>query len=115
MSGHHRHDASYKSLFRSPLMVQHLIRCFCPDPVLDTIDFQTLTPLPSELITRALSKRHLDCAWMVNTQSGQPLCFLLEFQRTPDPRMPLRTCGARLARRPIGLATRLRQSYAELP
>ena len=93
MPRHRRHhDASYKSLFRSPLMVQHLIRCFCPDPVLDTIDFSTLAPLPSELISRALGKRHLDCAWMVNTQSGQPLCFLLEFQRTPDPRMTLRTC-----------------------
>lgn len=92
MSGHHRHDASYKSLFRSPLMVQHLIRCFCPDPVLDTIDFHTLTPLPSELITRALSKRHLDSAWMVKTHSGQPLCFLIEFQRTPQLHMPLRTC-----------------------
>ena len=92
MPRHRRHDASYKSLFRSPLMVQHLIGCFCPDPVLDAIDFSTLTPLPSELITKALGKRHLDSAWMVKTHAGQPLCFLIEFQRTPHPHMSLRTC-----------------------
>ena len=93
MPRHRRHhDASFKALFRSPLMVQHLMRCFCPDPVLDTIDFSTLSPLPNELVTKALGKRHIDCVWQVQTHSGQRLYVLIEFQRTPHPHMALRTC-----------------------
>ena len=46
MFRHRRHDASFKSLFRAPLMAQHLIECFRPDQVLDALDFTTLSPLP---------------------------------------------------------------------
>ncbi len=86
------HDASFKALFRSPLMVQHLVRCFCPDPELDHIDFGTLSPVPNELVTKALGKRHIDSVWQVQTHAGQRMYVLIEFQRTPHPHMALRTC-----------------------
>ena len=87
-----RHDPAYKKLFRSPRMVQHLIQGFVTDAALNSLDVNSLVPLPTELITRAFNKRQLDCAWQLQLANHQRVYVLIEFQSTQDPVMPLRTC-----------------------
>ena len=73
-------------------MVQHLIQGFVTDAALNSLDVDSLVPLPTELITRAFNKRQLDCAWQLQLANHQRVYVLIEFQSTQDPVMPLRTC-----------------------
>jgi hypothetical protein len=46
-----RHDASYKHLFSSPKMVQHLVEGFIPDDWMKRLDFTTLEKVPASYVS----------------------------------------------------------------
>ena len=73
-------------------MVQHLLQGFVHDPWLRGLNFSTLQPVPTNLITAALGERHMDTAWKLSPREGMDVYVLIEFQSTPVPHMALRTC-----------------------
>jgi Putative transposase, YhgA-like/Domain of unknown function (DUF4351) len=88
------HDASYKQLFNSPLMVRHLLRGHLPHPVWGDLDDATIEPVPTGFIGPGLRARHSDQIWRVRTLGAEPreAYVLIEFQSRCDPAMALRTC-----------------------
>ena len=48
------HDETYKKLFASADMVADLVRAFAPEPIRADIDYDSLRPFPSELVSRNL-------------------------------------------------------------
>ena len=84
-------DAAFKKLFSDPRMIELLIRRHVPEWA-DRIDYQTLEPLPTELIDEQLRRRYPDAVWRVRTTDGSTdLVLLLEFQGWPERHMALRT------------------------
>ena len=85
------HDPFLKSVFADRRMIEILIRTHVRHWV-DEIDFQTLRPEPTELVSQeTLERRHPDMVWSARTHAGATVLLLLEFQRTVDPLMALRT------------------------
>jgi len=85
------YDAFLKAVFADRRMVEILIRRHAPEWVFE-IDFSTLREEPSELISRkTLQRRHPDMIWSARVSNGRRVLFLLEFQRTVEPLMALRT------------------------
>ena len=85
------HDAFLKSFFADRRMVEDLIRAHVPKWASE-IDFSTLSEEAAELVSkRTLQRRHPDMVWSAETPSGVRVLFLLEFQRTVDRLMALRT------------------------
>jgi len=84
-------DAAFKKFFSDPRMIELLIRRHVPEWA-DSIDYETLQPLPTELIDEKLRRRYPDTAWRVRTTDGSTdLVLLLEFQGRPERHMALRT------------------------
>ena len=84
-------DPAFKKLFSDPRMIELLIRRHVPEWA-DSIDYETLQPLPTELIDEKLRRRYPDTAWRVRTTDGSTdLVLLLEFQGRPERHMALRT------------------------
>jgi predicted transposase YdaD len=88
------HDASYKQLFNSPLMVRHLLRGHLPHAVLGELDDAIIEPVPTGFIGPGLRTRHSDQIWRVRLNDGslREAYVMLEFQSRYDPAMALRTC-----------------------
>ena len=85
------HDPFLKSVFSDRRMVGVLIRQHVPEWA-DEIDFATLCEEPNELVAgKTLERRHPDMIWSADTLDGGRVVFLIEFQRTVDPLMALRT------------------------
>ena len=85
------HDPFLKSIFSGRLMIGILIRRHVPEWA-DEIDFASLREEPNELIAgKTLQRRHPDMIWSADTLDGGRVVFLMEFQRTVDPLMALRT------------------------
>ena len=85
------HDPFLKSIFSGRLMVGILIRRHVPEWA-DEIDFATLRQEPNELVAgQTLERRYPDMIWSANTLDGGRVVILIEFQRTVDPLMALRT------------------------
>ena len=85
------HDPFLKSVFSDRRMVGVLIRQHVPEWA-DEIDFATLREEPNELVAgKTLERRHPDMIWSADTLDGGRVVFLIEFQRTVDPLMALRT------------------------
>ena len=102
------HDQFLKSVFADRRMIEILIRRHVRRWA-DRIDFSTLLEEPTELVSgRTLERRHPDMIWSARTRDGVPVLFLLEFQRTSDPLMALRTTSyATLKLERIAAAARL--------
>ena len=85
------HDPFLKSVFADRRMVEILILVHVPEWA-DEIDFTTLREEPTELVAkRTLELRHPDLIWSADTVRGGRVMFLIEFQRTTERLMALRT------------------------
>ena len=85
------HDPFLKSVFADRRMIEILIRTHVRHWV-DEIDFQTLRAEPTEFVSQeTLERRHPDMVWSARTHAGATVLLMLEFQRTVDPLMALRT------------------------
>ncbi|MDE2973223.1 MAG: Rpn family recombination-promoting nuclease/putative transposase [Gemmatimonadota bacterium] len=85
------HDAFLKSVFADRRMAEILIRRHAPEWASE-IDFSTLREEPSGLVSRkTLQRRHPDMIWSAAVGKRRRVLFLLEFQRTVEPLMALRT------------------------
>ena len=85
------YDAFLKNVFADRRMIEALIRSHVPDWASD-IDFSTLREETTALVSKkTLQRRRLDMAWSAKTPKGVGVLFLLEFQRTVDRLMALRT------------------------
>jgi predicted transposase YdaD len=63
-----RHDASYKHLFSSPKVVQHLIEGFLPAAKrLGRLDFSTLEKVSASYVSDDLRERADDVIWRIKT------------------------------------------------
>jgi hypothetical protein len=70
-----RHDASYKHLFSSPKVVQHLIEGFLLDKGLEglgRLDFTTLEKVPASYVSDDLRQRADDAIWRIKTDKDRP-------------------------------------------
>ena len=85
------HDPFLKSVFADRRMVEILIIGHVPEWA-DEIDFTTLREEPTELVAKkTLQLRHPDLIWSAETVDGGRVMFLMEFQRTAERLMALRT------------------------
>ena len=85
------HDKSYKQIFSHAELVQQLVEGFAPPELVELIDFSTLTIVSGNYITPNLDERHDDVVWKVSIgDTYLYLYLLLEFQSTPDLKMPVR-------------------------
>ncbi len=85
------HDAFLKSVFTDRRMAEILIRHHAPEWASD-IDFSTLRKESTGLVSKqTLQRRHPDMIWSADSVNGERVLFLLEFQRTVDRLMALRT------------------------
>ena len=85
------HDPFLKSVFADPRMVEILVRRHVPEWA-DEIDPATLRLEPNELVSRkTLERRYPDLIWSATTHGGEPVLFLIDFQRKAERLMALRT------------------------
>ena len=85
------HDAFLKSVFADRRMAEILIRRHAPEWATE-IDFATLREESTGLVSKkTLQRRHPDMIWSADTVKNGRVLFLLEFQRTVDRLMALRT------------------------
>ena len=85
------HDAFLKSVFADRRMVEILIHGHAPEWAAK-IDFSTLREESTGLVSKkTLQRRHPDMIWSADTVNGERVLFLLEFQRTVERLMALRT------------------------
>ena len=96
------HDAFLKSVFADPRMAEILIRRHAPEWA-SQVDFSTLRAESTELVSKkTLQRRHPDMVWSADTVKGERVLFLLEFQRTVDRLMALRTRSGTVPPGPMG-------------
>ena len=85
------HDAFLKSVFGDRRMAEILIRHHVTEWASE-LDFSTLRQESTGLVSKGtLQRRHPDMIWSADTVDGERVLFLLEFQRTVDRLMALRT------------------------
>ena len=85
------HDAFLKSVFADRRMVEILIRSHVPEWA-EEIDSATLREEPTQLVEKkTLQMRHPDLIWSADTVHGGRVMLLIEFQRTVERLMALRT------------------------
>ena len=85
------HDAFLKSVFADRRIAEILIRHHAPEWATE-IDFSTLREESTALVSKKThQRRHPDMIWSANTVRGERVLFLLEFQRTVERLMALRT------------------------
>ena len=87
-----KHDAGYKSMFGNWGMVEQLLLGLFGDLARE-LDLSTLRRLPADFVmARGFLRCAADRLWRVDFRDPQlsPLIILLEFQSTPDLRMPWR-------------------------
>ena len=86
------HDAIYKKLFSHPEMVASLLRDFVPEPFGSELDSSTLVRLSGEFVGKGFTRGAGDSIWKLRwrEKSWCYVALLLEFQSSPDPRMPIR-------------------------
>ena len=85
------HDAFLKSVFSDRRMIEVLIQRHVREWT-GELDFSTLREESTQLVSkRTLQRRHPDMIWSVDTLDGRRVVFLMEFQRTVEPLMALRT------------------------
>ena len=87
------HDLAFKSLYGFRLMAEDLFEIVLPKALLDRIDWTTLERLPAEWFGPDLGRRLGDCVWRVRLRGGESLVVLIEFQRSLDRLMPVRSAN----------------------
>jgi hypothetical protein len=94
---HPEHDATYKLLFKNQTIMADLVRGFLAREWVGELELTQLQALPETHVADELSERRSDCVWRVpwrDPAGGGPvwlyLYFLMEFQSTVDPTMPVR-------------------------
>ncbi len=90
------HDSSYRLVFGHPRVVEDLLRGFASSAVGDLLDMASLKQVAARHVSDGLSQSENDMIWEVRTQKGGLLYVyvMLEFQSSPDWKMPLRTAVA---------------------
>ena len=91
----HRHDRGYRRLFSQPRLVEELIRGFCGEAWVESLDFTTLERANGAFVTRKLRSRETDLLWRLRTNAGHLVYvyLLLELQSTVDRYMAVRLMG----------------------
>ena len=85
------HDPFLKSVFSDRRMIEVLIQDHVREWT-DELDLSTLREQSSQLISKkTLQRRHPDMIWSADTIDGRRVIFLMEFQRTAERLMALRT------------------------
>jgi len=84
-------DSRYTDLFSHPAFVSSLVEHFVHEDFVRELDFSTLKPYKTKLVTRRYLRREYDVIWSVRFRDRTIyLFFLLEFQSSVDHRMPVR-------------------------
>ena len=85
------HDRNYKRMFSFPRVVADLLRAVCDAELVEGLDFQGLTKLPTDYVGERGQERLGDCVWRIPFRDGWIyLLVLLEFQSRRDAVMALR-------------------------
>jgi len=85
------YDASYKSLFSHPPMVEDLLRGFVPEAWVSEVDFATLEKVSGSYVSDDLRTREDDLIWRMRLKDDWLYVYLLlEFQASVDPFMAAR-------------------------
>ena len=87
------HDVAFKALYGFRLMAVDLFVVVLPQALLDSIDWDALERLPAEWFGSNLNWRLGDCVWRARLRGGGTLIVLIEFQRSLDRLMPLRSAS----------------------
>ena len=86
-----KHDETYKLIFSQRAAVEELVRHFVGEDLADELDFDTLEALPTDRVSGALVRRHVDLLWKISFRGDWIyLLVLLEFQSESDHFMALR-------------------------
>ena len=85
-------DACYRALFNHRLLLLDLLQSIFPTSLLNTLDLNSIQPLPTAYIGPAMQLRQGDLAWRIPAQNtGDPDLLLgIEHQSRPDRLMALR-------------------------
>ena len=85
-------DASYRRLFGTRAIVRDLLCLPWIKPLTQTLNLQTLEPLPTDLISRQHDDRQVDLLWQIQAQDGQStyVQVQIEHQSRPERDMALR-------------------------
>ena len=87
----HPPSAAPQSVFADPRMAEILIRHHAPEWATE-IDFSTFREESTGLVSKKThQRRQPDMIWSADTVNGERVLFLLEFQRTVERLMALRT------------------------
>jgi predicted transposase YdaD len=79
------HDGLFKSVFSDPALAAEELRAALPPALVASIDWPTITPMPSDFIDAAFRQRIGDLAYHARfLGSGEVLLWLLEHQSTED-------------------------------
>ena len=87
------HDKYFRGVFSNTRYAASLLRPYLPKPVVDLLQWASLTHLPGRFVSDDWHGREADLLFSVELQdSGTPVLVyvLLEHQSTPDKWMPLR-------------------------
>ncbi|MDE2975860.1 MAG: Rpn family recombination-promoting nuclease/putative transposase [Gemmatimonadota bacterium] len=86
-----KHDETYKLIFSQRTAVEDLVRGLAGGKLAEELDFDTLEPLPTDLVSDELVRRQADLLWRIRFRgSWLYLLILLEFQSKVDRFMALR-------------------------
>ncbi len=87
----HPHDAFIKELLKSSERAIAFFQGHLPPAIVASIDWRTLTLLPSSFVNQDLKQTHSDLLFSVNAAGREMLLYVLvEHQTSVDPLMPLR-------------------------
>lgn len=86
------HDALFKLVFGEPAALRSLLRDVLPPEVVQRLELDQLTPLPTAQVNDKLAVRIPDLLYQAPWRGGgfAQLAVVMEHQSSPDPRMPLR-------------------------
>lgn len=79
------HDAAFKGLLGKPEHARSVLRMMLPPAAADAIDWQSLTPVPTNLVGLELDQQHTDLLFSARWHDGSELLayFLFEHQSAP--------------------------------
>ena len=97
MKENRKHDPVYRRIFNRAQIIEEILRRFATGPWAGHLDFSTLSPMPSDFITKYLKKYEADIIWRVRYGPDKGDWFyvfvLLELQSSVQRFMALRVLG----------------------
>jgi predicted transposase/invertase (TIGR01784 family) len=86
-----KYDVTLKEVFDDEIFIKELILYFVAQEWVKNIDFKTLKREKTDFLTEDLKVFRKDLLWSVKLASQKVYFFIhIEFQSTPDRRMPFR-------------------------